>query len=97
MIDILSPQAEKEMSNEEIEQEMIKLATTQIISVDGITDRLQILEWAAQVPAMVMRSIRLKLENMERWGISYKFGIECRDCGNHVEAEVPLNTVSFFM
>jgi len=30
------------------------------------------LEWAAQVPAAVMRSIRLKLEGMERWGISYK-------------------------
>ncbi|MNN88527.1 hypothetical protein D3C81_2062250 [compost metagenome] len=97
MIDILAPQAEKEMTNEEIEQEMIKLATTQIISVDGERDRNDILEWAACVPAHVMRSIRLKLEGMERWGISYKFGIDCRDCGNHVEAEVPLNTVSFFM
>lgn len=96
MIDILAPQAEKEMSHLEIEQEMIKLATTQIISVDGITDRVQILEWAAQVPASVMRKIRVKLENMERWGISYKFGLTCRDCGQEIEAEVPLNTVSFF-
>lgn len=97
MIDILAPQAEKEMSNAEIEQEMIKLATTQIVSIDGERDRLNILEWAANVPASVMRSIREKLEKMERWGVSYKFGIDCRDCGNHVEAEVPLNTVSFFM
>lgn len=97
MIDILSPQAEKELTNAEIEQEMIKLATTQIISIDGETGRHNILEWAAQVPAAVMRSIRLKLEGMERWGVSYKFDLTCRDCGKNLEAEVPLNTVSFFM
>lgn len=96
MIDILAPQAEKELTSAEIEQEMIKLATTQIVAVDGITDRLQILEWAALVPANVMRSIRVKLENMERWGIGYKFPIVCCDCGKPIEAEVPLNTVSFF-
>ena len=96
MIDILAPQAEKELSTAEIEQEMIKLATTQIVSVDGIEDRAQILEWAAAVPATVMRSIRVKLENMGQWGIGYKFSISCRDCGEPVTADVPLNAVSFF-
>lgn len=96
MIDILAPQAEKELSSAEIEQEMIKLATTQLVSVDGITDRGLILEWAAAVPATVMRSIRIKLENMSQWGIGYKFPIQCRDCGEAVTADVPLNAVSFF-
>lgn len=97
MIDILATQPEKEMTDDEIEHELIKLATTQIVSVDGITDREMILEWAANVPAIVMRSIREKIEGMDKWGIDYKFGIACRDCGEIVEADVPLNTVSFFM
>lgn len=96
MIDILAPSAQTEMSAAEIEHEMIKLATTQIVSVDDTTDRAEIFEWASLVPANVMRAIRTKIENMDRWGIGYKFPITCRDCGSHIEAEVPLNTVSFF-
>lgn len=95
MIRILQPQS-RDYTEEEVEVELIRLATTQIYSVDGITDRDAILEWAAMIPASAMRAVRKKIEGLEKWGINYKFGITCSDCKQPVEAEVPLNPVSFF-
>lgn len=95
MIGILQPQS-AEYSEAQLESELIKLAITQIRDVDGVTDRGFIFEWASSVPAKAMRDVRKKLENLDRWGIDYKFPLKCRDCGEDIEAEVPLNTVSFF-
>lgn len=95
MIRILQP-TNNDFTDGELEAELIRLATTQICSVDGDTDRANILEWASMIPASAMRSIRLKLEEMQTWGINYKFKITCRDCGQPIEAEVPLNAISFF-
>lgn len=95
MIRILQPQSQ-EYNEQQLEAELIRLATTQIHSVDGVTDRAFIYQWATAVPAKVMRDVRMKIEGLERWGINYKFKMTCRDCGTPMETEVPLNTVSFF-
>lgn len=94
MIAILQPDIE--WSKEDEEREMIQMAITQISAVDDITDRAHIYEWAAQIPARAMRDVRIKLEKLSRWGVTYKFGIKCRDCGQPIDADIPLNPVSFF-
>lgn len=95
MIHILQPQPH-DYTAEQIEAELIRLAITQIHSVDGITDRNMIYEWATAVPSSVMREVRLKVEKLGKWGVDYRFKLKCRDCDSDVEAEVPLNPVSFF-
>lgn len=95
MIRILQP-SNQDFTAEQVEAELIRLATTQIDSVDTVTDRQFIYEWAIAVPASVMRAVRMKIEGLGRWGIDYKFSLQCRDCGETMDPEVPLNPVSFF-
>lgn len=96
MMRILQPPSQEEITEEQAEEEMVRLYMAQIISVDGINDREMIYEWMRQLPTMYVKQIRERIAAAGDWGVSYSQDIKCRDCGEHVTINTPINPVTFF-
>ncbi len=84
-------------SPEYIRDEMVKSLSGIIHQVDEITDREQIAEWLKAIPPKWINHINEKVDAVATWGANFTAKIKCLDCGAVVEADVPLNPLSFFM
>lgn len=95
-----TPEVNMNKTDEEREAEETELAfktvRNMIIDVDGIGDKLMILEWLKELPVMLTRQIRDALVNTSDWGPTYKATIVCKDCGEEITVEVTTNPISFF-
>jgi hypothetical protein len=67
-----------------------------IESVDGVTDRAHIEEWARHISSPLVARIAEKVEKINSWGPDLKWKCTCKDCGKDFEVEIPINPVSFF-
>lgn len=95
MMRIMKPPA-AELTEEEVEEEVLKLFISQIYSVDNITDREMIYEWMGELHTKDLKAIRKRIHETSTWGVSYKQNITCRDCKETFEIETPINPVTFF-
>lgn len=86
-----------EDSPEQIRDQMVKSLAGLITQVDEIADRALIVEWLTQLPPKYITAINEKIDKVSSWGADFKASIVCKDCGEKIEAEVPLNPLSFFM
>ncbi len=84
-------------SPEKVRDEMVNSLSGIITKVDEVTDRGQIAEWLRAIPPMYISEINDKVEKVSSWGANFTAEIVCLDCGKKVEAEIPLNPLSFFM
>lgn len=64
--------------------------------VDGVTDRKDVEEWLRAAPTTFINKIAHGIELLNRWGPSTQTKIVCRDCGEEVTVEIPLNPIDFF-
>lgn len=86
-------------SDEDIISTQLKLldiVTDTIVSVDGIDDRNMIREWIKALPAGWMQQISDALQHVSEWGPSTSVQVTCKDCGEAIEIEIPLNPIAFF-
>lgn len=83
-------------SPEAIRDQMVKSLSGLIVDVDGITDREMVMEWLKQIPPRYITTINEKIDKVSTWGADFTASILCKDCGEKIEAEVPLNPLSFF-
>lgn len=86
----------KEYSSKDIADNIIHNLLNLIVDVDGITDKKDIEEWLRQVPATFVTKLAKSIEELNQWGPSTVTEITCKDCGEQVKLELPLNPISFF-
>jgi len=82
-------------------EEELNLATlvisSVISSVDDVTDPTHIKEWVKQISAGLIHTLSDKIEKVSDFGTDFTFTTTCKDCGEKVEIQTPVNPISFFM
>lgn len=86
----------KELTPDDVKKNIIFNLVSLIESVDGISDRALIEEWAKGLTAPMQNRITDVIEKMNDWGPSNTTKLKCKDCGTEMDVELPLNPISFF-
>lgn len=68
-----------------------------IHSVDGIEDDKLIEEWIKQIPAGWLGMLTDTIEKTSDFGPNFTFQTKCKDCGETIDIQSPINPISFFM
>jgi hypothetical protein len=85
-----------ELSNDDMKENITFNLVQLIESVDGVTDKSNIEEWVKSITTLMQNRITDVIEKMNDWGPSSTVKVKCRDCGEEMRVELPLNPVSFF-
>lgn len=105
---VLKPTTFKEMLNlyqydvdalttpEDLEDFVMDGILAVIQSVDGITNKVHIREWAKKCEAPVMESLQQRIHSANDWGTSYTHTFVCNKCSFEYTGEIPLNPIEFF-
>ena len=97
VIEIL--QANKQEGNpslEEVQKNLVDGMVNMINNIDGITDKAMIAEWIRTVPARYINVIAKSLETSNEWGPVFEQEVICKDCGEKIVVELPMNPIHFF-
>lgn len=86
----------KQLTPEQIQEQLLKNTLMTIKCVDGITDRLMIREWLSTITSPMMNSIAALIDSSNDWGLDYVRTVKCKDCGEEYNLELPVNPISFF-
>lgn len=86
----------EEFSTEDIKKNVVFNLVSLIESVDGITDKTLIEEWVKTLTTPYQNRITDAIERTNDWGPQQNAVIKCRDCGENIDVELPLNPISFF-
>lgn len=82
----------------EAELEMSVFIIQSIIeSVDGVTDPEHIKEWIKTIPAGWLGTLTSIIEKTSDFGPDFTLKTKCKDCGEEIEIQTPVNPISFFM
>jgi len=76
---------------------IFKTLVATINNVDGIVDRVMIVEWLSTLTAKEIREMTVHIETISDWGPKYVLNIQCKDCQEIVETSVPINPLNFFI
>jgi hypothetical protein len=68
-----------------------------IKSVDGVEDDKMIDEWIRAIPAGWFNELSETIAKTSDFGSDNIFVAKCKDCGEEIRLEVPVNPVSFFI
>lgn len=66
-------------------------------SIDGETDRDNIIEWYKAAYTFLLEEIRERLPEINKWGTEFKYKIKCHSCKKEHELSTQLNPMYFFM
>jgi len=70
---------------------------TVIDAVDEITDKSMISEWVRTIPREYFKSIADAIDKNSDWGPKTTSSLACKDCNHHIQLELPLNPIVFFI
>jgi len=79
-----------------LQKDMMQVLIDMIESVDEITDKEMISEWANALPAGWVRFMSESIDKVSDWGVEFKATAVCKDCGEPMEMPFSANPVSFF-
>ena len=88
---------DQDMSSEEIRDELFDTLAGMIRKVDNISDKNQVREWLSVIKAGWVEQISTSIDRVSDWGPNFGSTIKCRDCGEEVQVNTPINPLSFFM
>jgi len=83
-------------SLEELQKSVVNVLVDIIASVDDVTDKALIREWATKIPAGWVRQLTAAIEQVGNWGATFETHQNCKDCGQLITIEFNTNPVSFF-
>lgn len=86
----------KELTPDNVKKNIIFNLVSLVESVDGITDRALIEEWARKLTTPQQNKITDIIDVMNDWGPASTTKLTCKDCGTVMDVELPLNPISFF-
>lgn len=87
---------ETDVEPEKLAKRLVFSVSKIIKSVDGVTDNAQIQEWLYKIPPMLMKQVTDSIEKTTEWGPDFMTTMKCRDCGQEVQVQAPLNPLAFF-
>jgi len=96
IVDLLQTNNKDVPTAQDIQANMVKNLLNMINNIDGITDKAMIKEWIEGAPAPYISAIADALDNSNEWGPKFEQQVTCRDCGQPMLVELPLNPVNFF-
>lgn len=67
-----------------------------IKSVDNYEESEFIQGWLAKIAPMLLKQITQAIDKTTEWGPDFMAPIKCRDCGQEVSVQAPLNPLAFF-
>lgn len=86
----------KEFTPDDLKKNIVFNLTNVIDSVDDVTNKKQIEEWVRAISTPYQNRITEAIERTNEWGPAQTTTIKCRDCGEDMTVELPLNPISFF-
>jgi hypothetical protein len=97
ILDILrANEGKKELSADDLKNNLIMNLLNVIKAVDGIEDKALIRQWIEVAPAPFATKIAEAIEKTNEWGPNTEIEIKCKDCGEIFTVELPINPISFF-
>lgn len=85
-----------ELTPDDVKSNIVQNLLNLIVSVDGISERKLIEDWIKKLTTPMQNRITEQLEKMNEWGPKQTVELTCKDCGEKMNVELPLNPVSFF-
>ena len=85
-----------EFTADDIKRNVVFNLVNLIESVDGITDKKMIEEWASTITTPYQNRITEIIEKTNEWGPEQTTTLVCKDCKHDIPVELPLNPISFF-
>lgn len=89
-------ESKKEFTAQDLQDNVISNLLNLIDNIDGHSDRELIREWITSVPVTYINRIADKVDQLNNWGPQISVPVGCRDCGEQMEVEIPLNPINFF-
>jgi hypothetical protein len=86
----------KTLDEADIKKNIVFNLVNLIDNVDGVTDPKLIEEWVRGLTSPMQTKITEVIETMNDWGPASTTKLKCRDCGEEMTVELPLNPISFF-
>jgi hypothetical protein len=88
----------RNLTTEAREELVIDTLLNIIESVDEITDKALIREWLQSIQVGWTKQIQDAIENAQsNWGPEFTIKLTCKDCGEEVDVETPMNPLTFFI
>ena len=89
-------EGKKELSPDDIKSIALSNLLSMIERVDDTTDPLFIEQWLKTLTTPSINKITEAASQLNDWGPDQVVKLKCRDCGEEMRVELPLNPVSFF-
>jgi hypothetical protein len=86
----------QEFTAEDNKRNLVFNLTSVIESVDDIVNPAHIEEWVRAVSTPFHNRITEAIERTNEWGPAASHALKCKDCGEMMDVELPLNPISFF-
>jgi hypothetical protein len=96
MVAIMQDYDEDVTDVKEIEQQSLRSIASIITSVDGITDKVDIMEWLRILNISDAKKISNAIDSTGDWGTDLSKRVKCKDCGKMTTIVAPMNPISFF-
>jgi hypothetical protein len=85
-----------QLSVEDMQNNLEKSMLNIIKSVDGIEEKTLLIEWIRSLPSQYVNDLGNQIAKINTWGPNLDYTVTCKDCGEPIEIEVPINPISFF-
>lgn len=89
-------EGKKELNEEDIKKLAITNLMSMIERVNEVTDQKLIEEWIRTLTTPQINKITGAANELNDWGPDQIVTLKCKDCGQDMRVELPLNPVSFF-
>ena len=84
------------MSVEYMKMQRLRSVAAMVDRVEDVSDRGMITEWLGQIPVTWFETISHGIDKMSGWGPNTEMTFTCKDCGEAIKIDVPLNPIVFF-
>jgi len=88
--------AKRELTADDMKENTVRNLLNIIESVDGISDTAMIEEWIRNISTPLANRLVERIDDINDWGLNTIEKIACKDCGEIVDVDIPLNPISFF-
>lgn len=85
-----------ELTAEDTKSNIVFNLVNVIESVDDVTDKKHIEGWVRAISTPYQNRITEAIERTNDWGPAQSVKLKCKDCGEIMDVELPLNPISFF-
>lgn len=89
-------EGKKDLKTDDIKELAVSNLLRMIEKVDDVSDSAMIEEWIRSLTTPMVSRITEAASELNQWGPDQIVTLKCRDCGEEMKVELPLNPVSFF-